>query len=96
MKDTPEIRERLLELIGRGADSQVLLQKLDPAFVQLREHFRGKLVQSVRQAAEEREIVQNACLITALEEIYDLFYQKAKTGDMAQKAATKLESEATK
>ena len=93
MKDTPEIRDRLITLIGKGAEANILLQKLDPAFVELREHFRGKLVQSVRQNAQDREIIQNACLITALEEIYDVFYQDAATGARAQKAATQLEAE---
>ena len=93
MKDSPEVRDRLHTLIGKGAEAQMLLKKLDPAFVQLREHFRGNLVQSVRQNAEDREIIQNACLITALEEIYNLFYQDAATGARAQKAATELENE---
>lgn len=93
MRDTPEIRDKLYSLIGAGADAQALLKGLDPAFVELREHFRGRLVQSVRQHKEDREIIQDACLIAALEEIYDFFYQQAATGARAQKAATELENE---
>jgi len=93
MRDSPEIRDKLADLIGKGADSHMLLQRLDPAFVELREYFRGNLVQSVRNKAEDREIVLEACKIAALEEIYNLFYQQAATGARAQKAATELENE---
>ncbi len=96
MKDTPEIRDRLASLIGSGVEAQGLLKKLDPAFVELREYFRGNLVQAVRNKAEDREIVLQACNIAALEEIYSLFYQKAVTGARAQQAATELESESGK
>ena len=93
MKDTPGTRDRLRGLIAKGAEAESLLKQLDPKFVQIRELYRGSLVQSIRSKAEDREIVLQACRIAALEDLYEQFYSEARTGARAQKAATELESE---
>jgi len=92
MKDTPELRERLSTAIGKGVEAQDLLRRMDPLFVALRERYRAAMVHSVRQKAEEREIVLGAARITALEDLYESIYQDAVTGARATKAATELEA----
>jgi len=92
VKDTPEVRDRLQAAIGKGAEAHDLLRRLDPLFVALRERYRGNLVHSVRQSAEEREIILGASRIAALEDLYETIYQDAVTGARATKAATELEA----
>lgn len=94
MKDIEQLRSELIDRIDKGANAKHLLKQLDPLFVELREYFRGELVNSVRSKAEDREIVLNSCKITALEELYNLIYQQAVTGARAQEKATQIEEEA--
>ena len=99
MKDTTETRLKLTQRMRQGQEAQSLLKKLDPKFVELRELYRGNLVHSVRTGAEMSAVYQEACRISALEDLYQTLYQEAVTGARAQDMATELEkakSEATK
>ena len=92
MKNTPETKDRLLGLIGSGAEAQSLLKKLDPAFMALQERYRSGLVHAVRTNAGADGVYQEACKIAALDDLYETIRQDAVTGARAQKAADELEA----
>lgn len=91
MKDTMEARDKLRGLIVTGADAQSLLKKLDPVFVELRERNRATLVAAVKGETMEK-VYQEACRVSALEDLYQVIYGKAVTGARAQKSADELEA----
>ncbi len=90
MRD-PELEDKLRGLMIKGADAQALLQKLDPAFVELRERYRSNLVHSVRTKADQQTLLTDACRIAALEDLYQEFFNHAQSGARAQKMATQIE-----
>ena len=91
MKDTIELRDRLAGAIIEGENAEALLKQLDPVFEQMQQVYLQMLTDSVRQKAEDSEIVLNACKITALDDLYASIHGKAVTGRRAQKDATRLE-----
>jgi hypothetical protein len=91
MKDTPESKDRLLGLIGSGAEAQSLLRKLDPGFAELQNRYRSALVHAVRVNAGVDAVYQEACKLAALDDLYGVIRQDAVTGARAQKTANELE-----
>jgi hypothetical protein len=91
MKGTPESKDRLLGLIGSGAEAQALLKKLDPRFTDLQDRYRTGLVHAVRTNAGVDAVYQEACKLAALDDLYGVIRQDAVTGARAQKTADELE-----
>jgi len=92
MKDTPETRDKLIGLIGAGADAQSLLRRIDPICEKVQDRLRTKLVSAVKEKAGVDEVYQVACQIAALDMVYESIRAEAVTGARAQKTADELEA----